>query len=128
MLISNLRFKLVIDKLIQISAWITLLISLVGCRASLIAIEGISPQKIGKTVYLKGKVVHLAPLVDRAAYQIEDATGKIWVVTTQKPPEFGQLLSIKGKLEYQSLMFAEQELGDFYVIELEQMLLPTGEK
>ena len=69
-----------------------------------------------------------ADFLDRAAYQIEDATGKIWVVTTQKPPEFGQLLSIKGKLEYQSLMFAEQELGDFYVIELEQMLLPTGEK
>ncbi|HEY9769060.1 MAG TPA: hypothetical protein V6C71_11295 [Coleofasciculaceae cyanobacterium] len=104
------------------------MISLVGCRASLIAIEGISAQKIGKTVYLKGKVVNLAPFLDYAAYQIEDATGKIWVVTTQKPPEFGQPIDIKGKIQYQSLMFAKQELGDFYVIELEQLSLPTGKK
>ncbi|MGF1590503.1 MAG: hypothetical protein ACFCU7_14930 [Pleurocapsa sp.] len=124
MLISNLRLRLVTDKLKQISAWVILLGSLVGCRSSLIAIEGISPQKIGKTVYLKGKVVHLAPFVDNAAYQIEDATGKIWVITTQKPPEFGQLINIKGKIEYQSLLFADQELGEFYVIELEQLPLP----
>ncbi len=125
MLISNLRFRPVVNKLQQISLWIILLGILVGCRSPLISIAGISASKIGKTVYLTGKVVHLAPLVDRAAYQVEDATGKIWVVTTQEPPELGQLINIKGKIEYQSLLFAEQELGEFYVIELEQLSLPN---
>ncbi|MGB5635593.1 MAG: hypothetical protein WBM86_22825 [Waterburya sp.] len=102
--------------------------SLIGCRDSSISVKEISQQKIDNTVYLTGKVVHIAPFIDRAAYQIEDATGKIWVVTTQNPPEFGKSISIKGKIKYQSLSFAEQELGELYLFELEQLPIPAKEK
>ncbi len=130
MLISDLRFRLrfrpVVDRFRQISLWILLLMGLFGCRTPLISVEDISQKKVGKTVYLTGKVVHIAPFVDNAAYQLEDATGRAWVVTTQNPPIFGQQINIKGKIEYQSLPFAEQELGDFYLVELEQLpLLPN---
>ena len=119
MLINNFKFKLVTP--IKHIMWLLLLGSLISCRASSISIEDISAKKIDKTVYLMGNVVHIAPLVDRAAYQIEDATGAIWVVTTRKAPERGEQINIKGKIQYQSLPFVERELGDFYVVELEQL-------
>jgi hypothetical protein len=119
MLIDNFKFKPV--TLIKYIMWLLLPSSLLSCRPTLIAIEDISTKKIDKTVYLSGNVVHVAPLVDRAAYQIEDATGSIWVVTPQEPPEPGQQIDIKGKIQHQSLSFAEGQLGDFYVVELEQL-------
>ncbi|NJL53030.1 MAG: hypothetical protein HC930_14030 [Hydrococcus sp. SU_1_0] len=86
-------------------------------------IEEVSPQKVGKTVYVTGKVVHLAPFIDNGAYQMEDGTGKVWVVSTQTLPQGNQQIKIKGKIEYQSLPFAQQELGDFYLVELERLSL-----
>ncbi len=121
MLVSHFKFKPVFNTLKYISLWGILLSSLIGCKPPQISVEQISDRKVGKTIYLKGKVVHLAPFVDNSAYQIEDPTGRAWVVTTEKPPKLGQKISIKGKIEYQSLPFAEQELGDFYLVELEQL-------
>lgn len=121
MLINNLKFQPVTSKLKYISLWAILMGSLISCQTALISIKQISQSKVGKTVYLTGKVVHLAPFVDNTAYQIEDNTGKVWVVTSQSPPKLEQTLSIKGKIAYQSLPFAERELGDFYIIELEQL-------
>ena len=72
-------------------------------------------------------ILQLAPFVNNAAYQVEDTTGKIWVVTNNAPPKLGQNISIKSKIEYQSLPFAEEELGDFYLLELEQLELPVKE-
>lgn len=120
MLISPLRFRLFFVKSQKISLWITLLTTLVGCRSPLIAVKAVSPQEVGKTVYLSGKVVHLAPFLGNGAYQLEDATGKIWVVTTQILPQRNQQINLKGKIAYQSLPLAEQELGEFYLVELER--------
>lgn len=119
MLINSFKFKPV-TSVKHISLWILLLSSLVSCGASQIYIRDIS-SKIGKTVHLTGEVVHLAPLIDRTAYQIEDTTGKTWVVTATVPPIHGQQIDIKGTVQYQSLPFAKQELGNFYVVELERI-------
>jgi hypothetical protein len=120
MLISHLRFSSFSVRLRQISLGVTLLVTLVGCRSPLITPKEISSQKVGKTVYLTGKVGHLAPFLGNGAYQVEDGTGKIWVVTAQTLPQVNQQINLKGKIEYQSLPFADQELGDFYLVELER--------
>ena len=125
MLVSRLEFKPAIDKIKGISLWGILLSSLIGCGTSPISIEQISEKKIGRNVYITGKVVHLAPFVDNAAYQVEDATGKIWVVTEKDPPIRDRPIHLKGKIQYQSLPFDRQELGDFYLIELEQLEPPV---
>lgn len=100
---------------------ILLLCSSVSCGVSEISIEDISSKKVGKTVYLTGEVVHLAPLLDRTAYQLEDDTGTAWIITSTEPPERGQEIYIKGKVEHKSLPFERQELGSFYAIELERL-------
>lgn len=120
MLISHLRFSSLFVRLRQISLGVTLLASLVSCQTPLITIKE-SPKKVDQTVYLTGKVVHLAPFLGNGAYQIEDVTGKIWVVTTQTLPQLNQQINLKGRIKYQSLPLAKQELGDFYLIELERL-------
>ena len=102
----------------------TTLVSLIGCQPSLIEIETIKQKKSGKVVYLAGKVISTAPFIDTAAYQIQDDTGRVWVVTEQDFPPVDREIAIKGKIQYQSLPFAEQELGDFYIQELEQLETP----
>ena len=104
-----------------ISLWGILMSILTGCEPPQISVEQISTKKVGKVVHLKGKVVRLAPFVASSAYQVEDVTGKVWVVTQKNSPQLDQIINIKGKIEYQSLPFAEQELGDFYLVELEQL-------
>jgi hypothetical protein len=120
MLISPLKFRLFFVQFQKISLWSTLLATLVGCRSPLIVVEAVSAPKISKTVYLTGKVVHLAPFLGNGAYQLQDGTGKIWVVTHQTLPQKNQQINLKGKIAYQSLPLAEQELGEFYLVELER--------
>ena len=126
MSISHSRWILVTNQLQRISLW-AIALGLVGCQTPSISVADISPKKIGRTVYLTGTVVQIAPLIDNAAYQLEDSTGQVWVVTSHNTPQLGQLIKIEGKIEHQSLPFADRELGDFYIVELEQ-LLPTESK
>ncbi|OUL23351.1 hypothetical protein [Nostoc sp. 106C] len=69
------------------------------------------------TVYIQGKVERQVPLVKRWAYQIDDSTGKIWVVTHQNKLAKGEQVVIKGKVRYQSIPLAGKELGEVYVEE-----------
>lgn len=69
------------------------------------------------TVYLRGKVLRQVPLVDWRVYQLQDATGKIWVLskkTDLKPTE----LLIKGKVRYQSIPIAGKDFGEVYIEEI----------
>lgn len=121
MFANNLNFEPTLDKLKFASVWWIIFSSLIGCHAPFMAVQDISVKKTGKTINLTGKVIQVAPFIANAAYQLEDPTGKVWVVTDRNLPQLGQQINIKGKIEYQSLPFAEQELGDFYIVELEQL-------
>lgn len=73
-------------------------------------------QNKDSTVYLRGKVIRQVPLVDWRMYQLQDATGSIWVLTKKtdlKPTE----LLIKGKVRYQSIPIAGKDFGEVYVEE-----------
>ncbi len=68
-------------------------------------------------VYVKGKVVNQVPLLELRAYQLQDSTGTILVVTKDKFPPKDKELLIKGKVEYQSIPLGGQELGEVYLKE-----------
>jgi len=81
-------------------------------------IREIKPEKDNKaTVYIQGKVEKKAPLMKQWAYQINDSTGKIWVVTNQKNLSEGTQVVIKGKIRYRSIPLAGKELGEVYLEE-----------
>ncbi|MEC4816623.1 MAG: hypothetical protein SAK29_25645 [Scytonema sp. PMC 1069.18] len=69
------------------------------------------------TVYIQGKVEKRIPLVKQQAYQIDDSSGKIWVVTNQTGLREGDKVVIKGKLRYESIPIAGNEYGEVYLEE-----------
>ncbi|WP_193197734.1 hypothetical protein [Nostoc sp. MG11] len=81
-------------------------------------IREIKPKQNNQAiVYIQGKVEKQAPLMKQQAYQINDSTGKIWVVTNQTGLEQGAQVVIKGKVRYQSIPLAGKELGEVYLEE-----------
>ncbi|WP_052055275.1 hypothetical protein [Myxosarcina sp. GI1] len=111
-------------KTIKFLTWsmVTILLgSLTGCGTPQVTTAEISRYKSGKIVYLMGNVTQSAPFIGNGAYQLNDETGSIWVVTKQKLPQTDRELAIKGEIQYQNLPVERQELGDFYLIELERL-------
>ncbi|MBE8992355.1 hypothetical protein [Nostoc sp. LEGE 12450] len=81
-------------------------------------IREIKPKQDNQaTVYIQGQVEKQAPLMKQWAYQINDSTGKIWVVTNQKNLAKGAQVVIKGKIRYQSIPLGGKELGEVYLEE-----------
>ncbi|MBD2387903.1 hypothetical protein [Cylindrospermum sp. FACHB-282] len=75
------------------------------------------PQDNQSTVYIQGKVSKQAPLIKEQLYQIDDTTGKIWVVTKQTNLQEGQQVVFKGKVRYRSIPLAGKEFGEVYLEE-----------
>jgi len=81
-------------------------------------------RQVDGEVYLRGKVENRAPFVGNAAYQIQDGTGKIWILTNQALPQLGDEVLLKGEVRYKSITLkglAGQDLGEVYVEELKQL-------
>lgn len=79
-------------------------------------------RDVNSTVYLQGKVEKRAPFLGAGgAYQLQDATGSIWVITNKALPNQGDEISIKGSVNYESIPVADQELGEVYIKEQEQL-------
>ncbi|ACK69067.1 conserved hypothetical protein [Gloeothece citriformis PCC 7424] len=84
-------------------------------------IKELTQQNQGSTLYLQGKVTQEAPFLGGGAYQLQDTTGAVWVRTNQSLPQTGTQLMIKGQLDYQSIPVESKELGEIYILELEQV-------
>lgn len=78
-------------------------------------IRDLQKQKTNFTVHLQGKTVAQAPLAGLGAYELEDATGKIWVVTKSVPPALGTEVKVTGKVRYQRILLNGQDQGSVYI-------------
>ena len=80
-----------------------------------------SPNNQG-TVYLQGRVTNIVPLSKPwQAYQMQDSSGTIWAITSQRGLKITDNVLIEGNLRYQSIPMETQELGDFYVEEQQRI-------
>ena len=107
------------------SIWIGLLsisINLVGCNSwfnshqNPFSVSEIDNKKEGRKIYVAGEVIRTIPLINSGAYQLQDSTGKIWILTNTTLPSMGAKISVHGTIQYQELPFSEKEL---YLQELE---------
>lgn len=78
-------------------------------------ISDLQKQKTNFTVHLQGKIAAQAPLAGLSAYELQDATGKVWVVTKSAPPAPGTAVKIIGKVRYQRIVLDGREQGSIYV-------------
>lgn len=94
----------------------------VGFGVDVSQISDIEPTRDqDTTVYVRGKVAALVPLVDWQAYQVQDSTGTIWVLTNQQNIQLEDQVLIEGKLRYHSIPLAGQDFGEAYVEEQRQI-------
>ncbi len=122
-------------KILSLSIMTTILMGVGGCQEliddSLVAlgkeelaitsVTQIERKKNGRKIYVRGKVIHRSPFLGSAAYQLKDDTGNVWVFTDNPLPTLGEEVFIRGKVKQESLPIQEQELGSFYLIELQQL-------
>ncbi|MEQ9485377.1 hypothetical protein [Coleofasciculus sp. F4-SAH-05] len=80
-----------------------------------------SAQTSQQVVYLQGQVISQAPFLNSGAYQLEDTTGKIWVVSNQELPKVGDRVVIRGQVQFQSIPISGQEMGEVYLQETEKI-------
>jgi hypothetical protein len=86
--------------------------------ANITPIQGLKPEQNNTTLYIQGKVEKIVPLLsNRRVYQINDSTGKIWVLTNQTGLKVGEQAVIKGQLRYQSIPLAGKDFGEVYLEE-----------
>jgi hypothetical protein len=79
-------------------------------------------------VYLQGKTGDRAPFVGSGAYELEDATGKIWVITSQPLPQPGERVLLKGQVQDKNISAGGKEVGEVYIQEREQLERQPVEK
>ena len=85
--------------------------------ANVTQIQKITPKNRDTTVYIQGKVEKAAPLIKKKAYQINDSTGKIWVITNQGNFQVGEQVVLRGNVQYQSVPLSGKEYGEVYLEE-----------
>ncbi|MBW4489202.1 MAG: hypothetical protein KME12_15540 [Trichocoleus desertorum ATA4-8-CV12] len=74
-------------------------------------------QQMDRVVYIQGNVVRQVPLMQKQAYEIQDRTGSIWIVTQNQAPKSGKAVLVKGKVRYQQIPVGGQNLGEVYIEE-----------
>ena len=82
-------------------------------------IDELKPQETSDNtpVYVSGKVERKVPLLEKQIYQIEDSTGKVWVLTNQKGWKIGDKVVVKAIPQYESIPLSGAELGQVYLEE-----------
>jgi|GEM_PF-858936 len=78
-------------------------------------ISDLQKQKTNFTVHLQGKTGAQAPLAGLSAYELQDRTGKIWVVAKSASPAPGTEVKVTGKVRYQSIVLDGRDQGSLYV-------------
>lgn len=77
------------------------------------------------TVYVKGTVIQQVPLLDARVYQLSDASGNIWVLTTSSLPQLGDLITIAGELRYESIPVEGLDFSEVYIWETQKLEQPN---
>ncbi len=123
----------------QWSIALVLLISLMGCNRlgwanveqtgiqpiqftiEAASIASVQASNVNAVVQVQGRVSNRAPLLGKTAYELQDATGSIWVLSTAPVPNVGDTVVIKGKLLYQSILLNGREQGATYLEQQQEL-------
>jgi len=67
------------------------------------------------TVHVKGTVGNPVPLLEGTVYPLQDATGKVWILTKQPAPKSGEEITVKGTIRYKPIAINGKEQGSIYI-------------
>lgn len=104
-------------------------IGLTSCGVSTVRSVHEHPQRhwFNTMVSLEGTVVDRVPLLNAQVYQLQDSTGAIWILTTDPSLQPGEQVTVKGKVRFESIPIAGQELGEAYIEEHQRQRVKDDE-
>ncbi|MEW5977514.1 MAG: hypothetical protein AB1898_17110 [Acidobacteriota bacterium] len=89
-------------KRVKLAAGIVLVamtLFLLGCEQKSINQILADPQRYAnREVGIKGNVVQSYSVLGRGAYQVDDGTGKLWIVSEKGVPRKGARVGVQGKI------------------------------
>lgn len=106
----------------RITAVAGLALALTACEGTTIARILAEPSRYQREeVGLKGLVVKSASVLGKGAYQLDDGTGVIWVVSGHGVPRQGARVKVRGRIrdvvDLGSLVVLPPEVGSGLVLE-----------
>ena len=107
-----------------------LMIGVTGCGVTSVRSVHDNPQRnwFNSTVKLEGMVVDRVPLLDAAVYQLQDETGKIWILTPHSSLQPGERLLVTGTVRFESIPIEGQERGEAYIEEQNREVVPEDDR
>jgi hypothetical protein len=75
---------------------LALALTMAGCRTTINQLLAEPGRFAGKEVTVGGQVVKSASVLGHGAYQIDDGTGTVWVITKAGAPRDGARVSVTG--------------------------------
>ncbi|MER3432776.1 MAG: hypothetical protein C4288_04925 [Leptolyngbya sp. ERB_1_1] len=73
-------------------------------------------SKRDRVVQVEGKIKAQAPLMGgQRAYEVQDNTGSVWVVTNRAVPTIGSQVTVQGKVRLQKIDLAGQDQSTVYI-------------
>jgi hypothetical protein len=105
--------KYLFGVLLWVLSGCTYLINLGLASPPTVKVEEISQEQ--NRIKVEGIVLSLIPLINGFAYELEDETGSVWVVTGEQKPRVGDTLSVEGMVKYQDFMIDGEDQGSIYL-------------
>ena len=79
-------------------------------------IRELTPKQDQTTVYVRGKVTKQVPLLQgERLYQLDDSTGKVWILTRNTDWQIGQKVTSKGKINHKKIPIADKDFSELYL-------------
>jgi hypothetical protein len=85
-------------KALSVAVGAALALTLVACRTTINQLLAEPGRYANQEVTVGGDVVKSVSLLGRGAYQIDDGTGTLWVVTKRGAPRQGARVAVTGRV------------------------------
>ncbi|OUC13707.1 MAG: hypothetical protein B0A82_15495 [Alkalinema sp. CACIAM 70d] len=108
-------------------AW-SLPLILLGCQSfpttpinQISPVRGTDPKAETESIKISGQVISIAPMLGQVAYEVQDATGQVWVLSRKlPPPQQNSVVTVMGKVKSTSIVINGEELGEIYLEDVSQ--------
>lgn len=74
-----------------------------------------NPSTQNSTTSVKGTVGAIVPILEGTVYELQDPSGKVWVLTRQQVPKTGEEVVVRGKVLYKPILIDGKEQGSIYL-------------
>ena len=86
-------------------------------RRAVEPIDSLMADREADRVAVLGTVTQRAAILDGWLYEVEDKTGRLWVLTERSEPEVGAIATVEGIVRYEAIVVGEIDAGSVYLEE-----------